>query len=149
MTEPGVNESKPAWIALTGLCLAVLVPVLPLLLQRAFVLQHDVVLSDLIHNQFPYRAFLGEHLREGSLPLWMPDVYSGVPFLAQIEAGLFYVPHAVLFGLVEPYAALNLAIVLALVTSAAGAWALDRIAMALGGTRTLADIGPASIGGPA
>ena len=68
------------------LLLAVLLPVLPLVLGRGFLVQHDLFASDLIHNQFPYRAFAGRCLRGGEFPLWLPGVFSGVPYFAQIEA---------------------------------------------------------------
>lgn len=124
---PGPRPRPIPIAARLGLLALVLAPLVPLALQRVVVLQHDVVLSDLLHNQFPYRAFLGRWLREGVFPLWMPDVFSGVPFLAQIEAGALYPPNAVLFGLFEPFVALNLSILLAFAVAALGARHLARV----------------------
>ena len=121
-----IDERKGRWLSLACLFLAVALPVLPVLSQREFILQHDVFLSDLLHNQFPYRAYLGRHLSEGVLPLWLPDVYSGVPFLAQIEAGVLYLPNWILFGLFEPYLALGLTVFSSLLLGAGGAYALAR-----------------------
>lgn len=103
-----------------------LVPVLPLLLQQGVVIQHDVFASDLLHSQLPYRAFVGAELAAGRFPTWMPGIYSGIPLLAQIEAGALYLPHSLLFAAVEPFTALNLALLLDLLVAAGGAFHLAR-----------------------
>ncbi len=110
--------------------LVVLVPVLPLLWGARIPIQHDIFISDLLHSQLPYKAFLGRTLAEGHLPLWMPDVFSGIPFLASIEAGPLFPPHALLYGLLDPYTALGVSLCLELVVAALGAWCLARRAAA-------------------
>lgn len=109
-----------------ALAVAVLLPVLPLLTGSGLLVQHDIWISDLLHSQLPYKAFLGRQLAAGHFPLWMPDVFSGVPFLAQIEAGGLFLPHWPLFALFDPYRALGLALALDIVVGGLGAWALAR-----------------------
>lgn len=40
----------------------------------------------------PWRAMLGDALREGRLPLWNPMTYCGTPFAATMQAQVFYPP---------------------------------------------------------
>lgn len=114
--------AEPPWTR--WLWLVALVPCLAF--AGGAVIQHDVWISDLLHNQLPYRAFLGQSLRQGQLPLWMPDLFSGVPFLAQIEAGALYPPHMVLFASLQPFSALNAALTADLLLMAGGAALLAR-----------------------
>ena len=46
--------------------------------------------GDLAPFLYPNYYFAAEHLRQGTLPLWNPHLYSGAPFAADIQAGLFY-----------------------------------------------------------
>jgi len=133
---PSTPRKDSAWSALV---LLAWVPLWPLLTQRAVVLQHDLFLSDLLHSHLPYRAFVGRELAAGRFPLWMPDVYSGVPFLAQVEAGPLWLPTWILHGLFEPFVAFNLAVVFTVALAGLGTWLLCRrlgalpVAAALGG----------------
>ncbi len=121
-TEPSAIARRWAW----ALNLLVLLPVLPMVLGRVIPVQHDIFISDLLHNQLPYKAFLGESLSDGHLPLWMPDVFSGIPYLASIQAAPLFPPHTLLYGLLDPYTALGLTVSLELVIAAVGAWLLAR-----------------------
>ena len=129
------NFSK--WYIL--LLLVVVLPIYPLVLQQGFLLQHDIFASDLLHNQFPYRAFAGKSVSEGEFPLWMPGVFSGIPYLPQIEAGPLYLPNLALFALFDPYVALNLSIIFTFLFGALGAFLLaraygaDNVSASLGG----------------
>ena len=89
-------------------------------------IQHDIWISDLLHSHLPFKAFLGESLRDGHFPLWMPDIYSGVPLFAQIEAGALYPPHLLIFSAFDPYRGLGLAIVFDLLVASYGATLLAR-----------------------
>lgn len=84
--------------------------------------QHDLIVSDLLHAHLPYRTFLGQRLADGALPLWWPDVFSGTPLVAQIEAGTFYLPQWPFYALLDPYLAFDLSTGLTVLVSAAGAW---------------------------
>ena len=47
-------------------------------------------MSDLATQVYPWRAFLGQNVREGRLPLWNPRVLLGVPFVAEPQTAIFY-----------------------------------------------------------
>lgn len=113
-----------AWLAL---CLAAVIAVLwPLVGGGMVSLQHDLVVSDLHHSVLQYRVFQGRELASGHLPLWMPDVLSGVSLASQVEAGPWYLPNWLLFALLSPLAALNASQVLHALWAAAGAFLLAR-----------------------
>jgi hypothetical protein len=65
--------------------------------------------GDLVSFLFPTYRFAAASLRAGDLPLWNPHLYSGAPFLADIQAGLFYPLNLLLFLLVPnfPYKAME------------------------------------------
>ena len=102
--------------------------------------QHDIWTSDLLHSHLPYKVFLGRALQAGELPLWMPDIFSGLPFLAQIESSALYPPHMVLFALLDPFTALNAALTLDTLLAALGAAALARALGASGVGSALAAV---------
>ena len=56
--------------------------------------------GDLAPFLYPNYYFAAEHLRQGILPLWNPHLYSGVPFAADIQSGLFYPINWIIFFLV-------------------------------------------------
>ncbi len=45
---------------------------------------------DLVTYVYPYRAAAARAVGEGRLPLWNPDIYGGVPFLANIQSAVLY-----------------------------------------------------------
>ncbi len=65
--------------------------------------------GDLVSFLFPTYRFAAASLRSGQLPLWQPHLYSGAPFLADMQSGLFYPPNLVLFLLAPdfPYKAME------------------------------------------
>lgn len=46
--------------------------------------------GDLAPFLYPNYDFAARNLRQGVIPLWNPYLYSGVPFAADIQSGLFY-----------------------------------------------------------
>jgi len=124
--EPRDAPTAPTLRWAWALNLLALLPVLPMLAGMRIPIQHDIFISDLLHSQLPYKTFLGRSLAEGHLPLWMPDVFSGIPLLASIEAGPLFPPHALLYGLLDPYTALGLSLCLEIFAAALGAWFLAR-----------------------
>ncbi len=59
--------------------------------------------DNLIQN-FPLRAFSGELIRQGHLPLWNPFIWSGSPLLGGMNAGSFF-PLTFLFAVLPPIGA--------------------------------------------
>ena len=45
---------------------------------------------DVFNYFYPYKAYAAEVLRSGSLPLWNPYLFMGVPFLANIQSAVLY-----------------------------------------------------------
>jgi len=45
---------------------------------------------DVFNYFYPYKAYAAETLRTGSLPLWNPYLFMGVPFLANIQSAVLY-----------------------------------------------------------
>ena len=58
----------------------------------------------------PSKLFLIDQLKLGHLPLWNPYLFSGTPFLADINLGLLY-PGNFLFFLLPPFRALTIGVV--------------------------------------
>ncbi|MDM8529487.1 hypothetical protein QUF58_14940, partial [Anaerolineales bacterium HSG24] len=56
--------------------------------------------GDLAPYLYPNYRFAAEHLKQGTLPLWNPHLYSGTPFAADIQSGLFYPINLLVFLLV-------------------------------------------------
>ncbi|HVY41184.1 MAG TPA: YfhO family protein [Polyangia bacterium] len=97
-----------------------------LTLMKGVVITDDVFASDLMNENFPYRVALGEALRAGHWPLWVREIYGGFPLLARSEAGVCYPFNLVLFGLLPPYVALNLTMLLTLVAAGVGMYLYAR-----------------------
>ncbi len=53
--------------------------------------------GDLAPFLYPNYRFAAEHLQQGTIPLWNPHLYSGTPFAADIQTGLFYPINLLLF----------------------------------------------------
>lgn len=59
---------------------------------------------DLFNYFYPGKVFAAEALRRGELPLWNPNVFFGVPFLANIQMGVLYPPNLIFVALDFPRA---------------------------------------------
>ncbi|MEA3346126.1 MAG: oligosaccharide flippase family protein [Chloroflexota bacterium] len=57
---------------------------------------HNSLLSDLILENYVWKRFIVECLRKGTLPLWNPYLFCGVPFLAAGQHSAMY-PFSLLF----------------------------------------------------
>jgi hypothetical protein len=51
---------------------------------------NNYFLGDLYTQFFPWKYFLQKSVQAGVMPFWNPLVYSGVPFAADIQKGVFY-----------------------------------------------------------
>jgi hypothetical protein len=51
---------------------------------------------------YPYKAYAGEALRQGRLPLWNPHLFMGAPLLANSQVGMFYPPNWLFLWLDPP-----------------------------------------------
>ena len=80
---------------------------------------------------YPYWAAAFDALRSGRIPLWNPDLFMGVPFLANPQAAVFYLPNWLLLGL-SAERAISVALILHVAWAAAGTAALTRAGLRLG-----------------
>ena len=46
--------------------------------------------EDVLEHYYPYHYFLFSHLKHFSLPLWNPYIFSGMPFLGDVQSQIFY-----------------------------------------------------------
>ncbi len=53
--------------------------------------------GDLASFYFPGYAFAAQQIQMGTIPLWNPHLFSGIPFAADVQMGLFYPLNWVLF----------------------------------------------------
>ena len=57
---------------------------------------------DFIYQFYPWKKFILDNLRsDGSLPFWNPYLFSGIPFVTNIQASMFY-PLGFLYYLLSP-----------------------------------------------
>src|SRR3954470_12999668 len=78
-----------------------------------------------------YKTYGAQAVRAGRLPLWNPHVALGRPFLADVDAALFYPPNVA-------YLLLPAEVACALVTTAhllLGLWGMVRLTRAMGATK--------------
>src|SRR6516162_2268815 len=88
-----ISDQLPAirdWQALTVIALAVLVFFRDILLRNAFFWE------DFMYYYYPARNFAAVSMSGGQLPLWNPYTFNGMPFQADIQTALFYLPNLVL-----------------------------------------------------
>jgi len=84
--------------------------------------------GDLVSFLWPMHRFVARSLRAGIVPLWNPHLYSGAPFAADNQTGLFYPIHLLTFALFgEPsYAVMEALVVFHIWLAGANAFALAR-----------------------
>ncbi|MEW6680698.1 MAG: hypothetical protein AB1297_06775 [bacterium] len=75
---------------------------------RGFWITGDLGYSDLTDYYFPLKCYLGECLKDFSLPLWCPYVLSGIPILSEGEIGAFHPLNLIFFFILDPSSAYNI-----------------------------------------
>ncbi|MBI2303732.1 MAG: YfhO family protein [Chloroflexi bacterium] len=90
-----------------------------------------LVSYDLLTYAYPRLAYAADALRQGHLPLWNPYLFMGVPFLADIQTGVFYPFNLLGLFLDPPYLA-NVSIVIHVFLGGVFTYALGRISLGLG-----------------
>jgi len=81
---------------------------------------------DTLILQYPMHRALDEALGNGELPWWVAEAGHGLPLVAEGEAGALFPPNLVLFGLLPPYEAYALALLLALAALGIGTYGFAR-----------------------
>jgi hypothetical protein len=119
-TSIAKDEKFQTGAAVAFIVVFVLAAFWKLTLMKGLLITDDVFASDLMNENFPYRFSLGNALHSGHLPLWAREIYGGFPLLARADAGICYPFNLLLFGLLPPYLALNLTILLTIATAGIG-----------------------------
>jgi hypothetical protein len=81
---------------------------------------------DTLILQYPVHAALDDALARGELPWWVPEAGNGLPLHAEGESGAMYPPNLLLFGLLPPFTAYALSLLLALVLLGVGTFGFAR-----------------------
>jgi len=79
---------------------------------------------------YPYKTYAAQALRQFSLPLWNPHLFMGVPFLANIQVGLFY-PLNLFFSILPTPHAMAWTVIVHLALGGMLAYAFGRRSLAL------------------
>ena len=83
-SDPGRGRS-PEWVAAGIFALLTALFYAPILVgQRAF------PEGDFVHHFFPFSLYQHQQLAAGHLAIWNPYTYGGHPFLADVQAAVFY-----------------------------------------------------------
>ncbi|MBN1383932.1 MAG: YfhO family protein [Elusimicrobia bacterium] len=68
--------------------------------------------NDIMNTHYAFRDVLHKSLRNFSIPLWTPHIFTGYPVFAHGEGGFFYPLNLVLFGLLPTHIAYNYSVLL-------------------------------------
>lgn len=82
-----LSSSLKDWHALLIMATAVVFFFRDILLEKAFFWE------DFIYYYFPTRNFAATSLAGAEIPLWNPYTFCGMPFLADIQTAVFYIPN--------------------------------------------------------
>ncbi len=74
----------------------ILLSVLALLFFRDILLSNAYLWEDFLYHDYPSRNFAAVSMANGEIPLWNPFSFNGMPFLADIQKTVFYLPCAAL-----------------------------------------------------
>lgn len=107
---------------------------------------HILARGDTYSYHYPYWAARNAALTAGRLPLWSPDVFMGVPLLANPQIGTFYPPNWIVAPL-SPPEGVRLSALLHLTWAGLGAYALARRALRVGAWAALAGAVLFALGG--
>lgn len=99
--------------------------VIMLVLYNVIFLRHVFYVGDSFSLIAPMKDFLINTLKSGHIPLWNPYIFSGLPYVADINNGAFY-PLNFLYLFTSPLHAMSWNIVIAIAIGAGGMYAYMR-----------------------
>lgn len=82
---------------------------------------------DIVTQYLPWYTYLGQHLRHGDIPGWLPNTLSGAPFAGDPQSGWMYLPVMAIFTFVSGVAGFKVLIVFHLLLAGLAAYALARV----------------------
>lgn len=124
---PNRWRASLAYLPGLGVLLLLILIVYNKLIFRGFILAR----GDTYLYFYPYWTAAREALHAGRLPLWNPDLFMGVPFLANSQVGLFYPLNWLVWWLWPAPYAITASIVLHLFIAGAGAYLAARRTLGL------------------
>ncbi|MDQ3262831.1 MAG: YfhO family protein [Myxococcota bacterium] len=98
---------------------------------------------DVLRLAYPDAHYLLRCLRNGELPLWIPNVFLGQPFAATLQSQAFYPPRVLFTVLFGPYWGVSL---LQPLHAGLAAWGVFAAARALGRSRLAASLAGGAFG---
>ena len=127
------KRPTPAGRGFSGLkrwhCLVILAA-LVVIVFREILLGTGFFWEDFLYQNYPFRVFAATSMAAGQLPLWNPYTFNGMPFLADIQTAVFYLPMTALTLAVSDgqlhFYWLELVIVLHVLLAGAAMYALAR-----------------------
>jgi hypothetical protein len=78
-----------------------LIGLLAIVFFRDILLRTSFFWEDFLYQYYAFRTFAATSLAAGQLPLWNPYTFNGMPFQADIQSAIFYLPNLLL----TPFAA--------------------------------------------
>lgn len=113
----------PSFELKTWHCIAAIVAVV-FLLFREILLGTAWLWEDMLYFSYPLRCFAATSMAEGQAPLWNPFIFNGMPFFADIQTAVFYLPLTALALFVKnghlSFYALEVVVILHYVLAGAG-----------------------------
>lgn len=97
----------------------------PALEAEGVVRPHNGLVGDLVFQNDLWKRFLADTIRDGDVPLWNPNIFGGVPFLAAGQHSALYPPTA-LFLVLDAARAIGWNALLAAWLAAIGMYAFGR-----------------------
>jgi len=114
-----MNNSLKETILRDLMCLLIIIILIFALFHRFFLFGEVLIGGDLINNYIPYKHIFVEQIKSGQFPFWNPYTFSGKPFYADIQIGVFY-PFNWLFLLLPIPMCFTLLIILHLIIGGIG-----------------------------
>lgn len=116
------NAKRSGWF---GLGFAALLPLV--FYWRATIGFGMFFFGDIARFFFPTRVLYADALRAGRLPLWQPEILTGIPLLAEMQTGALYPLHLFLYRLLPVDLALDYDILLHLAFLGGGMFLFARV----------------------
>jgi hypothetical protein len=124
-----LNPVRAAALALTVLALLALVFFWPVTFNQGWIPRGG---GDLVSFLWPTYSYAAQSLHAGRIPLWNPTLYSGAPFVADNQSGVFYPLNLLAFLLAPslPYRALEWLVVIHVWLAGVNMYLLLRVLLA-------------------
>jgi hypothetical protein len=121
MASPAMRARRPDAAALAALAIVTILVAWNRLSFDAWLTRFDLYTFFL-----PWYTFLGERLRDFTVPGWNPHLFSGTPFAGDPESGWMYLPAMLAFALLSAASAFQAMVAAQLAIAALATYAFAR-----------------------